>query len=384
MRKALMGNLAASYGAKLCRVQVIPAYPITPQTQIVEELSQIVADGELEADFIKVESEHSAMAAAVGASLAGARTFTATSAQGLLLMHEVLHMASRERTPVVMANVNRAVFPGWTIWTDQNDSLSQRDTGWIQFYAADNQEVLDSIILAYRIGEELMLPVMVNLDAFVLSHTYEAVELPEQEAVDAFLPPFRPKVKLDVDDPRAFGGLTNPGIFMEFNFNQQNDTLRALKRIPEIGREFEKAFGRYYGNLEMYRAEGAEFMLITSSTIARTARIVIDELREKGMKIGLMRVRTFRPFPAGEIYGALAGCRKAFVIDRNLSFGHSGIFYEEIKAALYNKPERIPIFGFVAGLGGRDVDPGVIHQVVAQGMELENADTPVIWMGVKE
>jgi len=384
MRKALMGNLAASHGARLCRVQVIPAYPITPQTQIVEELSQLVADGELAADFIKVESEHSAMSAAVGASLAGARTFTATSAQGLLLMHEVLHMASRERTPVVMANVNRAIFPGWTIWTDQNDSLSQRDTGWIQFYVADNQEVLDSIILAYRIGEELMLPVMVNLDAFVLPHTYEAVDMPEQEAVDAFLPPFHPKVKLDVDDPRAFGGLTNPGIFMEFNYNQQNDTMKALKRIPEIGREFEKAFGRYYGNLELYRVEDAEYMLITSSTIARTSRIVIDELREKGVKIGLMRVRTFRPFPGDEIHAALKGCRKAFVIDRNLSFGHSGIFFEEIKAALYNKPERIPLYGFVAGLGGRDVDPSVIHEVVRQGLEMTDADVPVIWIGVKK
>lgn len=384
MRKALMGNLAASYGAKLCRVQVIPAYPITPQTQIVEELAQMVANGELEANFIKVESEHSAMSAAVGASLVGARTFTATSAQGLLLMHEVLHMASRERTPVVMANVNRAIFPGWTIWTDQNDSLSQRDTGWIQFYVADNQEVLDSIILAYRIGEELMLPVMVNLDAFVLSHTYEGVDVPEQATVDAFLPPFNPKVKLDVDDPRAFGGLTNPGIFMEFNYNQQKDTMRALKRIPEIGREFEKMFGRYYGNLELYKTEEAEYILITSSTIARTSRIVIDELREKGVKIGLMRVRTFRPFPGDEIYAALKGCRKAFVIDRNLSFGHSGIFYEEIKAALYNKPGRVPLYGFVAGLGGRDVDPSVIHQVVNQGIETEDPDCPVIWMGVKK
>jgi pyruvate/2-oxoacid:ferredoxin oxidoreductase alpha subunit len=382
MRKLLMGNHAISYGATLSRPQVISAYPITPQTQVVELLSEIVADGKLAADFIKVESEHSALAACVGASAAGARTFTATSAQGLLLMHEVLHWAGRGRLPVVMANVNRAIFPGWTIWTDQNDSLAQRDTGWIQIYASDNQEVLDSIILAYRIAEKMLLPVMVNLDAFFLSHTYEAVDVPDQEAVDKFLPPFKPEWKLDTQNPRAFGGLTSPAIYMEFQYNTQKAMEATLPYINEAGREYEKITGRFYGNIEGYKTEDAECVLITSGTIGRTANIVIDELRAQGVKIGNLRIRTFRPLPIDEIAAALSGKKKAFVIDRNLSFGHSGIFFEEIKAGLYNRDVHPKMFGFVAGLGGRDVTPGTIHEIVDHGMKHDKPDQDVIWIGV--
>jgi pyruvate/2-oxoacid:ferredoxin oxidoreductase alpha subunit len=384
MKKVLMGNHAISIGATLSRVQVIAAYPITPQTQVVEKLSEIVANGELDAEFIKVESEHSAMAASIGASAAGARAFTATSAQGLLLMHEVLHWASRARLPIVMANINRALAPGWTIWTDQNDSLSQRDTGWIQLYASDNQEVLDSLIIAYKVAEQLLLPVMVILDAFVLSHTYESVEIPEQSKVDEFLPPFNPEWKLDVNNPHAFGGLTAPNIYMEFQYNHHNAMIKAKELINKEGRAFGKIFGRTYGNIEKYKTDDADYILLTSGTLARTSNIVVDSYREKGIKLGNLRVRTFRPFPSEEIYDTLKKAKKVFVIDRNLSYGHSGIFFEETKASLYNSDLKIPIFGFVTGLGGRDVTPELITEIVEHGIKNDKPDNDVIWMGVKK
>ncbi len=267
MKKVLMGNHAISYGATLSRVQVIAAYPITPQTQVVELLSEIVANGELDAEFIKVESEHSAMAACIGASAAGARAFTATSSQGLLLMHEVLHWASRARLPIVMANINRAISPGWTIWTDQNDSLSQRDTGWMQIYTADNQEVLDSIIIGYKVAEKVSIPLMIVLDAFVLSHTYEPVDVPDQEKIDKFLPPYKPKIKLDPEDPHAFGGLTAPNIYMEFQYNHQQAMMEAKKIINEVGKEYGDITGRYYQNLSPYKVDDAEYVVITTGTI---------------------------------------------------------------------------------------------------------------------
>ncbi len=384
MKKVLMGNHAISYGATLSRVQVIAAYPITPQTQVVELLSEIVANGELDAEFIKVESEHSAMAACIGASAAGARAFTATSSQGLLLMHEVLHWASRARLPIVMANINRAISPGWTIWTDQNDSLSQRDTGWIQIYAADNQEVLDSIIIGYKVAEKVSLPLMVVLDAFVLSHTYEPVEIPDQDKVDKFLPPYNPKIKLDPEDPHAFGGLTAPNIYMEFQYNHQLAMMEAKKVINEVGKEYGEITGRYYQNLTPYKVEDAEYVFITSATIAKTTNIVVNELREKGIKIGNLRVRTFRPFPSEEIYETLKDKKKIFVIDRNISFGKTGIFFDEVKGSLYNSELKIPIFGFVAGLGGRDVTPELIKEIANYGIEKEKPEEEVIWMGVKK
>ncbi len=384
MRKVLMGNHAISVGVKLSRVQVISAYPITPQTQVVELLSEIVANRELDAEFIKVESEHSALTSCIGASAVGARAFTATSCQGLLLMHEALHWASRGRLPIVMANINRAIFPGWTIWADQNDSLSQRDTGWIQWYASDNQEVMDSVILGYKIAEQVMLPLMINLDAFFLSHTYEAVEVPEQEIIDGFLPPFNPEWKLDVDKPAAFGGLTSPNIYMEFQYKIFNEMAKSLKIIEKAGQEYHKLTGRYYGNIEEYKCSDAEIIIVTSGTIARTANIVIDDLRNRGIKAGNLRIRTFRPFPQEEVYEIIKGAAKVFVVDRNISFGHSGIFYEELKAAMYNKPQRPPIFGFVAGLGGRDVTPETIHQIFEIGQKKSSPEEEVIWIGVNK
>ncbi len=383
MRKVLMGNHALSYGAKISRAQVISAYPITPQTEVVELLSKMCASGELKAKFIKVESEHSAMAALIGASSTGVRTFTATSAQGLAHMHEMLHWAAGARTPIVMGNINRAFAPPWSVWTEQNDSLSQRDTGWMQLYAQNNQEVLDSVIQAYKVAESLDLPVMVILAAFVLSHTSETVEIPDQEKVDEFLPPYERKYKIDPDEPHAFGGLTNPDNYFEFRYKIQKAMEEALKKWEEAGEEFETLFGRKYGLVETYKISDAKSLIISSSTIASTARNAVDGLREKGEKVGLLRIRVFRPFPAEKIRRILSSVDKAIVIDRNIGFGASGIFYQEIKAAMYNEKTTPPLFGVVTGLGGRDVSSKDIIQIYRDVIKREKPKSDIIWKGLK-
>jgi pyruvate/2-oxoacid:ferredoxin oxidoreductase alpha subunit len=364
MKKVIMGNHAVSWGVKLARAEVIAAYPITPQTQVVEALAEMCADGQLDARFIKVESEHSAMAACIGASATGARTFTATSSQGLLLMHEMLHWAGMGRLPVVMADINRAVAPGWSIWTDQNDSLSQRDTGWIQLYCENNQEVLDTTIQAFRLAENVNLPVMIVLDAFFLSHTSEPVDIPDAADVDAFLPKRDAPLKLDVRDPHAFGALTRPEVYMEMRLRQQEAMERAIGALEEIDDDWHRRFGRRYGAIERYRTEGADTVLVTSGTVTSTARYAVDERRARGEKIGLLKVKMFRPFPTGPMREALAGVPRVAVLDRNISPGHGGIFAEELRSALYDlEPSRRPrVDGFIIGLGGRDVTPEVIGQ----------------------
>ncbi|MGB9723844.1 MAG: pyruvate ferredoxin oxidoreductase [Chloroflexia bacterium] len=383
MEKVITGNYAVSYGAKLARAQVIAAYPITPQTSIIEKLASFCADGELEAVFIKVESEHSAMAACIGASAAGARAFTATSGQGLLLMHEMLHWAAGGRHPIVMGAVNRGIAPGWSVWTEQSDTLAQRDTGWIQYYCESNQEVLDTVIQAFRVAETVYLPAMVVLDAFVLSHTSEAVDIPDQELVDRYLPPFRPQWKLDVDDPHAFGALVTPGEWFELRYKIQQAMNKALEVARQADEEYGRLFGRTWGLVESYRMEGAEVALVTSSTITSTAREVVDEVRAAGLPIGLVKVRLFRPFPVSDIVQALRGVKKVAVLDRNLTFGQCGVFGEEIQAALYNTPLRPPLFDFVLGLGGRDVTPATIREVIRYTLEHDAPDAPIIWIGVK-
>lgn len=383
MRKVLMGNHALSYGAKLSRAQVISAYPITPQTEVVELLSEMCATGELDAKFIKVESEHSAMAALIGASAAGVRTFTATSGQGLAHMHEMLHWATGARTPVVMGNINRAFAPPWSIWTEQNDSLSQRDTGWMQLYAQDNQEVLDSVIQAYKVAESVELPVMVILAAFVLSHTSEAIEIPDQKKVDKFLPPYKREYKLDPDDPHTFGGLTTADNYYELRYKIQKAMEKALDKWEEVGREFEEIFGRKYGLIETYKTGDARNLIISSATIASTARKSIDILREKGEKVGLLRIRIFRPFPAKKVRKILSSVSKAVVIDRNIGFGASGIFCQEVKAAMYNEKNTPPIFGVIAGLGGRDVTSKNIIEIYEDVMKMEEPQLDIIWKGLK-
>ncbi|MEJ2078216.1 MAG: pyruvate ferredoxin oxidoreductase [Acidobacteriota bacterium] len=374
------GNHAVSHGVRLARAEVISAYPITPQTQVVELLSQFCEEGLLKARFIKVESEHSAMAALVGAASTGARTFTATSAQGLALMHEMLHWAAGARLPIVMANVNRAMGAPWSVWTDQNDSLSQRDTGWLQIYCESNQEVLDTVLQSFKLAETVRLPVMLILDAFVLSHTAEPVEIPDPEDADRFLPPYRPGLRLDPSDPHAFNGLTTPDSYMEFRVAMQESMIQALEVAKSVDQEFAAIFGRSYGIIEAYRCDDAELMVITSSTVTSTAREVIDRLRDEGRRVGLLKIRLFRPFPAEELRRLCAGAAKLAVIDRNIGFGVGGIFAQEVRAALYNHLV-VPVYGFIAGLGGRDITPETILEIVQWAETNEPADS--IWIGVK-
>jgi pyruvate ferredoxin oxidoreductase alpha subunit len=383
MKKVIMGNHAVSHAVMLARTEVIAAYPITPQTQIVEELSNMCAEGRLKARFIKVESEHSAMACCIGAAAAGSRAFTATSSQGLALMHELLHWAAGARTPVVLAEVNRALAPGWNIWADQSDALSQRDTGWLQFYCTSNQEILDSILIAFRVAETVSLPAMVVYDAFYLSHTYEAVDIPDQRLVDKFLPPYKPEVKLDVEKPLAFGSLTTPEYYMEMRHKIEEATERVIGVLPQVYAEFENIFGRRYDAVESYRCEDADMLLITSGTVSSTARIVIDKLRDAGKRVGRLNIRLFRPFPARAVRDAVKSQKKVAVLDRNISFGQGGIFAQELKAALCNEREKPQVFGFIAGLGGRDITPATIEEVIAATEQLDAPAREIEWIGLK-
>jgi len=383
MERVISGNEAVAYGAMLSRVQVISAYPISPQTTIVETLSDFCARGILKADFVKVESEHSAMACCVGAASAGVRTFTATSAQGLALMHEVLHWAAGARLPIVMANVNRAMSAPWTMWCDQSDSLSQRDTGWLQFYCEDNQEVLDSIIMAYRISEKVLLPSMVCLDGFILSHTYEQVDIPEIEEVDRYLPSYSPRFVLDVENPCSFHSALLPDVYMEQRVKIQEAMDEAKGVAKEVDEEFGQVFGRRYGILEEYFAEDADLLLVTTGTITGTARVVVDDYRKKGEKIGLLKMKMFRPFPTEEIRRVLQKAKKVAVVDRNISFGATGIFAQEIRSVLHHHGEGTAVFGFIAGLGGRDVTPAVLRQIVEFTKDKESPGGDLVWMGAK-
>jgi pyruvate/2-oxoacid:ferredoxin oxidoreductase alpha subunit len=383
MKKVITGNQAVAYGAILSRVDVVSAYPITPQTTIVEELSELIASGRLRTKFLKVESEHSAMAALIGASTGGVRCFTATSSHGLAYMHEMLHWASGARLPIVMVNVNRAIGPPWNIWSDQSDSLSQRDTGWIQLYCENNQEVLDTILQAYRIAESAKLPVMVVLDAFVLSHTSEAVEIPTLEEVDQFLPQYLQEYAVDTREPMAFSVIATPEYFLEFRYKIQ----KAMEKVPELAKkvedEFRSRFGRSYGAIERYGKEGAEVLLMTSGTVTSTSRIVIQKLAEKGVSVAGIKIKRFRPFPSEEICEAIRGAKKLAVIDRNLSAGVGGIFAQELRASLYSREERPPVFGFISGLGGRDITPDLIEQAIGYTLEHSRPEEEVLWLGLK-
>jgi len=369
---------------RLARVQVVSAYPITPQTHIVEFLSEYCASGTMNARFLRVESEHSCMAALIGAQSAGVRTFTATSGQGLALMHELLHWAAGARLPIVMAEVNRALAPGWNIWVDQTDSLAQRDTGWIQFYCEDGQEVIDTTLQAYRLAESVALPAMVVLDAFFLSHTYEPVDVPEQEEADRFLPPYEARFQLDTAAPCSFGPLVPPAVYMEMRHDIAKAMETALSRFPGIENEYAAVFGRRYGVVEAIRCEDAEIVFVTSGTVTSTARSLLENLRSRGERLGILKIRLFRPFPVEAVRRALGGAAKVAVIDRNFSFGASGIFAQEVRAALCNAPGHPPVFGFVAGIGGRDVTPELLEEIY---WKTKNSDAPEresVWIGLQE
>jgi len=379
----ITGNHTVSHGARCSKAEVIAAYPITPQTEIVEKLSTMVAEGELRAKFIKVESEHSAMAACIGASAVGARAFTATSSQGLALMHEMLHWAANARLPVVMANVSRSMGPPWNIWADQTDSLAQRDTGWLQFYCETNQEILDTIIQSYKVCEKILLPGMVILDAFLLSHTSEVVDIPDQELVDKYLPSFNPRYKLDVNEPHTFGGLTGPAWYYELRYKIQGAMEEALEAIKEADEEFKSLFGRGYGLVEEYRTDDAETLLIVSGSMSATAKEVVDMMRREGEKIGLLRIRVFRPFPKDAVRKVARKVERIGVIDRNISFGSEGIFFQEVKSALCNEERKIPVHGFIAGLGGRDMVIESFKEIVSYLKSGEEAKD-IRWIGVKK
>ncbi len=383
-------NHIAAYAAKAARVQVIAAYPITPQTSIVERIAELVEGGELDAEYIRVESEHSAMAACIGAAAAGVRTFTATAAHGLVLMHEPLHWASGSRLPIVMPVVNRSLGPGWNIWADYTDSLSQRDTGWIQFYCADNQEVFDTIIQAYKLceNERVLLPAMVCLEAFILSHTYMPIEIPNQDAIDDFLPPYKPKWFLDVNNPLSHGNIVTPDWYMELRCMMQEAMENAKQLIPKIDEEYGKYFGLQHGGLiEKYRCEDADLILLAMGTIASEAKLAVDNLRKEGLNVGTARIRVFRPFPKEEIRKLAGRVQMLVIIDRAISFGMGGFLAEEIKASLYRQKDRPLISSFIAGLGGRDVTAETIERIVRKSWQWLHAgrvEKESVWVDLKE
>jgi pyruvate/2-oxoacid:ferredoxin oxidoreductase alpha subunit len=384
MKQVAEGSQAVSEAVRLAKVQVIAAYPITPQTHIVEELSEYCANGTLNARFICVESEHSAMAALIGAASSGVRTFTASSSHGLAYMHELLHWASGARLPIVMANVNRALGPGWNIWLDQTDSLSQRDTGWIQLYCEDSQDALDATLIAYRLAESVNLPVMVVLDAFFLSHTYEPVDIPDQETVNAFLPPLSPRFQLDTANPAAFNQFVAPQAYMEMRYNIQTAMQQVRETYHDIARDFNAIFGRDPCPAEDVHCDDAEIILVTAGTTVSTCRQAVDRLRNAGEKAGLLKLNMFRPFPVDFFRQVLNGKQKVAVVDRNCSFGASGIFAQELRAAMCNAEAPPKIFGFIAGLGGRDVTPETIEDIYWQTKKADRLQTENTWIGLDQ
>lgn len=384
MKRVLEGSHAVAEAVRLARVKVISAYPITPQTHIVEILSDYCSSGKMDASFLRVESEHSALASLIGSQTTGVRSFTATSSQGLALMHELLHWASGARLPIVMAEVNRALAPGWNIWSDQTDSLAQRDTGWIQFYCEDSQEVVDTTIQAYKLAEDVNLPVMVVLDAFFLSHTYEPVDVPGQEEVDKFLPPYEPKFQLDINDPCGYGPLVTPAYYMEMRHDMAKAMERALTTFSEIDSDYGKAFGRQYGAVEAVQCDNADIVFVTSGTVTSTCRLVLRKLREQGEKAGILKIKLFRPFPLELVRSELGKANKIAVIDRNFSFGASGIFAQEVRAALCNMPRRPLVYGYVAGIGGRDVTPEMLEDIYWRTKDSPGPESESIWVGLQE
>lgn len=384
MKQVLEGSHAVSEAVRLARVQVMSAYPITPQTHIVEALSEFCAEGIMEARFICVESEHSAMAAVIGAASGGVRTFTASSSHGLALMHELLHWASGARLPIVMAEVNRALGPGWNIWMDQTDSLAQRDTGWIQLYCEDGQDVLDTTLMAFRLAEQVSLPVMVVLDAFFLSHTYEPIDVPEPEPVDAFLPQFAAQAQMDLENPCAISQMAPPAYYMEMRHQIQKAMETVYGEFAEIEDAFASIFGRRHGALEAVACEDAETILVLTGTAASTCRQLVRDLRENGEKIGLVKIKLFRPFPQAPIREHLRHARKVAVIDRNISFGATGIFAQEIRAALCNLPDHPPIFSYVTGLGGRDVTLDTLETIYRQTLAASEPPLESVWVGLNK
>jgi len=378
--RIITGNQAAALAARLCEVQVIAAYPITPQSQLAEMLAQHVESGQLRAEYVRVEGEHSAMTVCIGASTVGARVFTATSANGLLYMHEQLHWAAGSRLPIVMCCVNRGVGAPWSIFNDQQDSLAQRDTGWIQIYCRDNQEILDTVIQAYRIAETVYAPVMVCYDGFVLSHTMMPVVSPAQAAVRKFLPPYKPHTILDAANPLTLNSVLLPNRrpdsegtlcdgYMEMRWKLQNALDRAPEVIREVNRRYAEAFGRDHGGmLWTYRTEDAEVILSSMGSLAAEATVAADALREEGIKAGVVGIRVYRPFPVKEAVEAYRDARAIILFEKSISYGYEGGLCSDLKAAFYGSGIQAPIHDYVAGLGGRDVKARELIEAVKSSL----------------
>ncbi|HIP17498.1 MAG TPA: pyruvate ferredoxin oxidoreductase [Methanothermococcus okinawensis] len=378
------GTIAAAMAAKLSNVEVIAAYPITPQTHCVETLAKYVANGELDAEFVKVESEHSAMATCIGASATGVRTFTATASQGLALMHEMLYIASGMRLPIVMLNTNRALSAPINIWCDQQDSITERDTGWIQIYAEDNQETLDSVIQAFKIAEDedVLLPVMVNIDGFILTHTVEPVVIPDEEKVREYLGVYEPKhAYLDPDKPITQGPVGVPECYMETR-KDLNDAIEGSKEvIKRVNEEYYKLFNRKYGNglVEGYNLENADTVLVSMGSVCGTIKYVINKLKEKGKNIGLLRIRTYRPFPKEDVVEMLKDANNVAVLDKNISLGFNmGALGIDVSSVLKNKK----VCNYIVGLGGRDITPQNIEEIINHVEGAKDGETK--WINLRE
>lgn len=367
--KVVEGSYAVAHAVMRCRPDVISAYPITPQTHIVENLSQMVADGELDSEFLTVDSEFSALSVLVGSSAMGARSYSSTTSQGLALMYEVLYNVSGMRLPVVMNVANRAMGAPLNIWNDQQDAIGARDVGWLQIYVEDVQEAVDATLQAYKIAEDpaIRMPVMVCMDGFVLTHVYEPVHLLDQELCDQFLPPFRPADVLDPAHPKTFGAFADPSTYTEFRYQQFEAQLKSQDLIEKVAREFEQTFGRYYGGLlDGYHLDDAEVVLVTLGSVVGTIKDAIDAMRAEGKKVGLLKVRSYRPFPVQALRKALKNAAVIAVLEKDVAIGGEAGLVTDLKAAFYNSSTRTPIIGFTGGLGGRDITVRDIRKIVAR------------------
>lgn len=350
-------SIAVAEAVGLCDVDVVSAYPITPQTHIVEHLSEIVAEGRLDAEFIPVESEHTALSACVGASAAGARTYTSTSSQGLALMHEIVFIAAALRLPIVMTVVNRALSGPINIWNDHGDVMSERDTGWIQYFVENGQEAIDHTFIAFRVGESksVQLPVMINMDGFIVSHMIEPVIIPEKADVDKFLPKYNPVHKLDINNPITMGPVGIPEIYTEAKWAQNVALENSRRVIEQAWEEFGNIFGRYYKAIETYKADDADYLFITMGAISETAMTYIDQARQRGEKIGLVKIRLWRPFPSDAFINSIKNAKGLIIVDRAMTpGGFSNPVASELKSLLYNQKNKPLTSEFVTGLGGRD------------------------------
>jgi pyruvate ferredoxin oxidoreductase alpha subunit len=380
----MSGHLAVAIAAKLCDVDVVAAYPVTPQSEIVHYLAEFKANGQMDCECLAVESEHSALSALVGASAAGARTFTASAGPGIALLHEILWCASGMRLPIVIAVTNRSYSAPLSIWSDHEDVIAQRDSGCIQLFCESNQEVFDTVVQAFKIAEDsgVLLPVLVSMDGFILSHVVEPVEVPGEEDVREFLEPYIPKYRLNPDDPITFGPVAPPYVYMELKYQQEEAMNKALDVIKRVDREYGEKFGRRYDVMEEYKTDDADAVILTMGAITTTARGVVNRLREKAQKVGLIKLKLYRPFPKEELINVLTKFDTIGVVDKNIGFGSGGALFHEVRSALYGK-NGPRVLGFITGLGGRDVTEDQIEYMLKKTLKGEIKEE-VEWVGLRK